>query len=197
MPKGKRNEAARDAANHHSTLNTFAAVVILLEGSLTYDTESDATAAKIIKLCKEETRRQLHKMDAAFARADGVGVPAPWSVTVQYSQGERALSAGMRWRDRLHGGTWEVIEPANGRIYSPSGFGGTPTFWCRPVGDLPESARGYLTSARPDGCVEFCGDSIAASLIGTDGVGGIGHQTFSRNTPMPAASATGKEGGGA
>jgi hypothetical protein len=68
MPK--RNEHARDAANHHSTLNTFAAIVILLEGSLTYDSESDETASKIIKLCKAETQRQLRKMDAAFARAD-------------------------------------------------------------------------------------------------------------------------------
>jgi hypothetical protein len=69
MPK--RNEHARDAANHHTTLNTFAAVVILMEGSLIYDTDADATANKIIKLCKQETQRQLRKMDAAFARADG------------------------------------------------------------------------------------------------------------------------------
>ena len=84
---------------------------------------------------------------------------------VAYSGGERELLPGMRWRDLLTGSTWEVVEATGGAIHSPSGFGGTPTFWCKPVGVLPEAATRWLEDARADGCVAFCGDSIAQMLI--------------------------------
>jgi hypothetical protein len=104
---------------------------------------------------------------------DGVVVVHPWEVKVHCSKGERTLRAGMRWRDGLHGSTWEVVEPEGGRIYSPSGLGGTPTFWCRPVGVLPAGAEHLLDGHREDGCVSFCGDSIAAGLIEPHGVGEV------------------------
>jgi hypothetical protein len=103
----------------------------------------------------------------------GVVASQPWEVKVHCSKGERTLRAGMQWRDGLYGSTWEVLEPKGGRIYSPSGFGGTPTFWCKPVGELPEGAKRWLEHAREDGCVSFCGDSIAAGLIDPCGVGGL------------------------
>jgi hypothetical protein len=71
----------------------------------------------------------------------------------------------MRWRDTLTGSEWEVVELTGERIYSPSGLGGTPCFWCKPIVMTPE-AQNFLEDARPDGCVSFCGDSIAGGLIG-------------------------------
>jgi hypothetical protein len=84
---------------------------------------------------------------------------------VACSKGERDVTPGMRWRDLLTGSTWEVVEQTGQGIYSPSGMGGTPTFWCKPVGVLPKEALRWLEDAREDGCVAFCGDSIAAMLI--------------------------------
>lgn len=84
---------------------------------------------------------------------------------VACSKGERDVVAGMHWRDLLTGSTWQVVGPTGDGIYSPSGLGGTPTFWCRPVGEVPGPARRWLEDAREDGCVAFCGDSIAAMLI--------------------------------
>jgi hypothetical protein len=82
---------------------------------------------------------------------------------VHCSLGPRMVRRGSQWRDMLTGTTWEVVEPTGSRIYSPSGFGGTMSFWCKPVGKLTEAAK--LWPAREDGCVDFCGDSIAAGLI--------------------------------
>ena len=84
---------------------------------------------------------------------------------VACSKGERDVLPGMHWRDVLTGSTWEVVEPTGRRIYSPTGFGGTPNFWCKPVGEVPKDAQRWLLEARADGCVEFCGDSIAAMLL--------------------------------
>lgn len=57
------------ACDHHSTLNAFASVVLLMEGAITYDPASNATSQKIIRLCKAEEQRQLRKLDAAIALA--------------------------------------------------------------------------------------------------------------------------------
>jgi len=70
----------------------------------------------------------------------------------------------MRWYDRMTGSTWEVVEPAGTRIYSPSGLGGTPNFLCRCVEWTPEAER-WKEQAREDGCIVFCGDSIASMLL--------------------------------
>lgn len=58
---------AKAACNHHTTLNTFAAVVTLLEGGTVYDPAANAAAQRIIKLCQSEQYRQLKKYDAALA----------------------------------------------------------------------------------------------------------------------------------
>lgn len=89
-------------------------------------------------------------------------------VMVACSRGLREVSAGMQWQDLLTRSTWEVVELKGERIYSPSGLVGTPTFWCKPVGELPKEAQRWLEDAREDGCVAFCGDSIAAMLIETN-----------------------------
>jgi hypothetical protein len=57
---------ARTAAEHHSTLNAFASVVILLEGGLVYDPAAYRAAQRIIKLAKDEERRQFKKYDKAL-----------------------------------------------------------------------------------------------------------------------------------
>lgn len=59
----------KDAACHHSTLNTFGAVVAILEGGLLYDSNADVTAERIIKLCRAEMQRQLRLYDAAISKA--------------------------------------------------------------------------------------------------------------------------------
>lgn len=85
---------------------------------------------------------------------------------VAYSGGTREVLPGMRWRDRMTGSTWEVMEPTGDSIYSPSGFGGTANFWCRCVEWTAEAER-WKEQARADGCIVFCGDSIASMLITT------------------------------
>ncbi len=82
---------------------------------------------------------------------------------VLHATGQREVIPGARWRDEVTGSAWEVVEHSGGRIYSPCGFGGTPIFWCRCVDLTPAAAR-YQQYAREDGCVEFCGDSIAGAL---------------------------------
>lgn len=112
--------------------------------------------------------RHLSKGDEGTEQL-AAGVKEAWEVKVHCSKGERILRAGMKWRDCITGSMWEVVEPEGGRIYSPSGFGGTPTFWCRPV-KKTKAAQPWLEDARTDGCVSFCGDSIAAQLIDANGV---------------------------
>lgn len=94
-----------------------------------------------------------------------------WAIPVHCSRGVQVLKSGMQWGDLLHGSQWEIVEPSGGTIYSPSGLGGTPIFWCKPVGEVPAGARYYLDSAREDGCVEFCGDSIAAAIMHAEACG--------------------------
>lgn len=63
-------------------------------------------------------------------------------------------------------GTWRIVEFTSERTYSPSGFGGTPSVWCRLVEGDPQRWAAYR---RADGCVELCGDSIASALIAGGG----------------------------
>ena len=83
---------------------------------------------------------------------------------VACSKGEREVLPGMRWRDMMTGSTWEVVELTGDRIYSPSGLGGTPNFWCRCI-EWTAPAERWKEGARSDGCIAFCGDSIAAMLL--------------------------------
>jgi hypothetical protein len=57
--------AMKSAMNAHSNLNIFCAVEALLEGGTV--SGSNATAAKIISLCKKECQRQLRLIDKAVA----------------------------------------------------------------------------------------------------------------------------------
>jgi hypothetical protein len=83
---------------------------------------------------------------------------------VHCSMGATEVLPGMRWRDMLSGSEWQVVEPTGDAIYSPSGLGGTPCFWCRPI-TITDAAERWLEWARDDGCVSFCGDSIAGALM--------------------------------
>lgn len=60
--------AARLAAEHLATLNTFASLVAVLEGGTVYDPKASATADRIIRLCHAEQQRQLKRYDAALAK---------------------------------------------------------------------------------------------------------------------------------
>lgn len=79
---------------------------------------------------------------------------------VAHALGEREVNIGDR-ATFYDGSTWEVVRLTGVGMYSPSGLGGTPTFDCKPIGDVPEH---YLKHAKPDGTVSMCGDSIAGSL---------------------------------
>ena len=52
-------EHGRCAAEHHTNLTIFAAVVSLMEGGHLYGSSPHKTAEKIISLCKKEQQRQL------------------------------------------------------------------------------------------------------------------------------------------
>lgn len=107
---------------------------------------------------------------------------------VYCSAGEVDVLPGDRWQDLLTRSRWEVVEPDpnSPRIYSPSGWGGTPIIWCRLLDLLEEadtsastlSAHGaaneqwaqakvqsWLREARADGCVAFCADSVAGGVM--------------------------------
>lgn len=61
------------------------------------------------------------------------------------------------------GGVWIIAGFTNQRIYSPSGLGGTPIVRCKLVqGEMPAHWGEYVDA---DGCVEWCGDSVASLLI--------------------------------
>lgn len=62
-------DSTKAACVHHTTLNTFASVVTLLEGGTVYDPAANVTAQRIIRLCHSEQQRQLKKYDAAMAKA--------------------------------------------------------------------------------------------------------------------------------
>lgn len=69
----KRNEHAREAAQAHSNLNTFGAVVAILEGGLVYghgDGSAKTTANKIINICQAEMQKQLRMYDRHVAAID-------------------------------------------------------------------------------------------------------------------------------
>lgn len=80
------------------------------------------------------------------------------SYDVSYSGGRHPVTVGETVR--LCGVDWRIGEPV-GRIYSPSGLGGTLTFRCYPLGDIPAHIQQHVED---DGGVDFCGDSIAAQL---------------------------------
>ena len=61
-------DAARNATKHHSTLNAFASVVVLLEGGIVYDPAAYRAAQRIIDIAKREEQRQLKKYDKAMQK---------------------------------------------------------------------------------------------------------------------------------
>lgn len=67
--KAKRDDAVIAAAHHHSDLNIFAAVIAMLEGGTVYTRQGLAGRDHVIKLCKEQTQKQLKLCDAALRRA--------------------------------------------------------------------------------------------------------------------------------
>jgi hypothetical protein len=64
----RRANAARAAAEHHSTLSAFASVMLLLEGGLVYDPSAYRVAQRIIDIAKREEQRQLKKYDKAMQK---------------------------------------------------------------------------------------------------------------------------------
>lgn len=111
----------------------------------------------------------MSMLDQDASRAIVARLAQTWPpIDVAYSGGRRSIAHGARWRDGLTGSTWEVVEPTGEATYSPSGLGGTRCFWCKPVGEISGDAKHWFKDARADGCVSFCGDSIAAGLLPGD-----------------------------
>lgn len=68
--KSDRERSALQAAEAHTDLNVFAAVVILLESSL-QTSARHAASQRIIRICKAEQQRCLRDFDLAMAKATG------------------------------------------------------------------------------------------------------------------------------
>lgn len=76
------------------------------------------------------------------------------------SAGTVDVEVGQRFEDS--GIQWEVVGFTGQRIYSPSGFGGTPIVKCRALTEPSDFWKRYQED---DGTVEWCGDSIASIII--------------------------------
>lgn len=118
------------------------------------------------KKAAAQTEGALHVViDALASKQPAAASEREWwkAIRVACSRGHAWIARGVRWQDQLTLTEWEVVEPTGTAIYSPSGLGGTLCFWCKPInGAVPE---GWSKDARPDGCVSFCGDSIAAAVL--------------------------------
>lgn len=76
------------------------------------------------------------------------------------SAGATDVLPGQRFE--ADGCVWEIIGLTGERIYSPSGFGGTPTLNCRLISGEPDNR---FTPHMKDGECEWCGDSVALHII--------------------------------
>jgi hypothetical protein len=65
----KHDAAVVDAAQHHSDLNVFHAILAILEGGVVYSQSGRVAAERIIKLCKEENQKQVRLYDNALRKA--------------------------------------------------------------------------------------------------------------------------------
>jgi hypothetical protein len=61
---------ANDAAQAHTNLTMFHAVMQLMEGGVLYGASPQGSAAKIIRICKDEAAKQLRLFDAAMAKVE-------------------------------------------------------------------------------------------------------------------------------
>ncbi len=94
---------------------------------------------------------------------------------VAFHAGEREVNVGDRFSLIMTepDAEWEVAELPTHTTYGPSGFGGTPVFKCRLVtGQMPERWKDYRDA---EGLLEFCGDSIAAAMHGSERVSNNGN----------------------
>jgi hypothetical protein len=76
------------------------------------------------------------------------------------TSGNILAKIGDRFTD--HNGEWEIVRFGEDRTYSPSSLGGTPIVVIKPIGAMPSWFKPYEND---DGTVDFCGDSVAASLL--------------------------------
>jgi hypothetical protein len=68
-PEKVHDEAVIEAAQHHSDLNVFHALVAILEGGTLYSQSAHRAAGRIIRICNEERQKQLRLYDAALRKA--------------------------------------------------------------------------------------------------------------------------------
>jgi hypothetical protein len=81
---------------------------------------------------------------------------------VAFSGGRHLIKIGDRFHDSdRNGGEWEIVCFAGYGMYSPFGIGGTPTIECKPLSEMSEWWKQW---AKPNGNVDWCGDSVAACL---------------------------------
>lgn len=80
---------------------------------------------------------------------------------LQCSSGKINAEIGDRFTD--HSGEWEIVSFIDQRAYSPSVLGGAAVVVVKPVSmSMPSWFQEY---ANEDGTIDFCGDSVAASLL--------------------------------
>ena len=63
-------DAAKAAAQAHTDLNTFAAVVSILEGGHIYRANTYSAVQRIIKICQTEQAKALREHDRALAEIE-------------------------------------------------------------------------------------------------------------------------------
>jgi hypothetical protein len=70
MPYTDKGRHIEKAAKALADLNIFAAVMVIMEGSIV-SSDSDGAAAKIIRICKAQQQVCLARYDAAMKAAGG------------------------------------------------------------------------------------------------------------------------------
>lgn len=63
-----KEDIAIDAAQHHTDLNIFHTLRAILEGGVVYSQSGRRTAERIIKICDEESQRQVRLYDSALRK---------------------------------------------------------------------------------------------------------------------------------
>lgn len=63
----RQAEAAREAAEAHTNLNTWGSIVTICEGGHFYGSHNHKAIEKVIALCKAQMQRELRNHDAAMA----------------------------------------------------------------------------------------------------------------------------------
>lgn len=95
---------------------------------------------------------------------------------IEGSLGKVTIEPGQRFA--MDGVLWEIVGKVKEGVYSPVGVGGTSVVNCRLISGEPAFR---LARYMKDGCLEWCGDSLATAVI-----------SYNKNLPAPAQGEPGE-----